>query len=73
MKYKSLKVGFSRRAIIISSNKKYKNYSDFSYKINNNSCVIFGKRKNLKGSSITGIMTHQVQQRKYIVKATYLL
>lgn len=73
MKYKALKVGFSRRSLIISSYKKYKNINDFMYQVNNNSCIIFGKRKNLKGSSIIGIMTHQVKQRKYILKSMYLV
>ena len=73
MKYKALRVGFSRRMLIIASCKNYKLINDFNYIISSNAGVIFGKRKNMKGSSISGIMTSQVYQRKYLLKATYLI
>ena len=73
IKYKSLKVGFSRRMLIIASNNKYKLKNDFNYKICGNYGIIFGKRKNIKGNSISGIMTTQVQQRKYLIKASLLI
>ena len=73
IKYKSLKVGFSRRMLIISSGKVFKLKNDFSYNIYNNAGVVFGKRKNMKGSAITGIMTSQIQQRKYLIKSIYLI
>ena len=73
MKYKALKVGFSRRTLIITSSKVYKLRNDFSYKLNINSGVIFGKRKNLKGTAIIGIMTNQIMQRKYLLKSSLLI
>ena len=73
MKYKALKVGFSRRMLVISSHKEFKLNNDFFYKINDNSGIIFGKRKNIKGSAITGIMTSQILQRKYLIKSIYIV
>ena len=73
MKYKALKVGFSRRMLIISSCRKFKLNNDFTYKISDNSGIVFGKRKNMKGSAVTGIMTSQVQQRKYLTKSIYIV
>lgn len=73
MKYKALRVGFSRRMLIIASCKNYKLITDFNYVINTNAGVIFGKRKNMKGSAINGVMTSQIRQRKYLLKSIYLI
>ena len=73
IKYKSLRVGYSRRALIIVANKIYKLKNDLNYSVSCNAVVIYGKRKSFKGNSITGIMTKQVQQRKYIAKAIHII
>lgn len=73
LKYKAMRVGYSRRALLVISNKLYKTNYNFIYKLYSNSCVIYGKRKNLKTPIGSTLITTQVKQRKYLLKAIYII
>ena len=73
LKYKSMRVGYSRRALLVVSNKIYKTKCSFTYKVYSNCCVIYGKRKNLKTQLGNNLITTQVKQRKHALKALNII
>ena len=73
LKYKALRVGYSRRALISVSTKMYKTNYNFTYKIYSNCCFIYGKRKNLKTQIGSNLITNQIKQRKYTLKALNII
>lgn len=73
LKYKALRVGYSRRALISVSTKTYKTNYNFTYKIYSNCCFIYGKRKNLKTQIGSNLITNQIKQRKYTLKALNII
>ena len=73
LKYKAMRVGYSRRALLVVSNKIYKTNYNFTYKVYSNCCIIYGKRKNLKTQIGSNLVTTQVNQRKHILKAINII
>ena len=73
LKYKAMRVGYSRRALLVVSNNIYKTNYNFTYKVYSNCCLIYGKRKNLKTQIGSSLVTAQVKQRKYILKAINII
>lgn len=69
LKYKALRIGYSRRALIAVSSKSYKTNYNFTYKVYSNCCFIYGKRKNLKAQIGFNLITNQIKQRKHTSKA----
>ena len=73
LKYKAMRVGYSRRALLVISNKIYKTNFNFTYKVCANCCVIYGKRKNLKTQIGSNLITTQIKQRKHTIKALNII
>ena len=73
LKYKAMRVGYSRRTLLVVSNKIYKTKYNFTYKLYSNCCVIYGKRKNLKTQIGSSLITTQIKQRKHTLKALNII